>query len=95
MALDGPTPRPKAPERPPGASVFRFPDGRGESRRTPASPALRFPDGRMAVAGCGKGAPPRSGGFFPGGPGSFSERTLQDRYPAYTVATATKGTSDC
>ena len=38
---------------------------------------------------------PEVGGFFPGRPGSFSERTIQDRCPAYTVATATKGTSGC
>ena len=38
---------------------------------------------------------PEVGGFFPGDQGSFSERTIQDRYPAYTVATATKGTSGC
>ena len=109
----GLTLRPKAPERPPGASAFHFPDGRGEPRRTqgkvehprdagrtPGASVFRFPDGReettrTAAARCGKGAPPRSGGFFPGDRGSFSERTVQDRYPAYTVATATKGTSGC
>ena len=78
----GPTLRPKAPERPSGASVFRFPDGREETTR-------------MAVTRCGKGAPPRPGGFLPGDRGSFSERDIQDRYPAYTVAMAAKGTSDC
>ena len=62
--------------------VFRFPDYREETTR-------------MAATRCGKGAPPEVGGFYPGIPGFFSERTLQDRYPAYTVATATKGTLGC
>ena len=82
MALDGANTPPKVPERPPGASVFRFPDGREETTRAAATRR-------------GKGAPPGSGGFSPGRPGSLSERDTQDRYPAYTVATATKGTSGC
>ena len=77
-----------------GSSPATGPRGHGakverprDAGRTPVSLVLRE---RTA-----KARPPGSGGFFPGDRGSFSERDTRDRYPAYTVATATKGTSDC